>query len=173
MGRYSLWVWHKPWSFSSFVCCTLCILQYISNMYIKYVSSDKIFMFIMVKRFLLVSIIVCCSQFFDPAQVLYTYESPAGYGNIALQFLAYIWFCYAVLVTLKHFPEKQAFYVPFFAAYTLWWVWEWIKWWETCGRIMSWHTMHLNTVDQWYVKNGPKGKQWVNPAILKQGSIKP
>ncbi|XP_073426819.1 transmembrane protein 145 [Dendrobates tinctorius] len=60
------------------------------------------------------------AQFFDPAQVLYTYESPAGYGNIALQFLAYIWFCYAVLVTLKHFPEKQAFYVPFFAAYTLW-----------------------------------------------------
>nr|XP_033770248.1 transmembrane protein 145 isoform X2 [Geotrypetes seraphini] len=60
------------------------------------------------------------AQFFDPAQVLYTYESPAGYGNIALQFIAYIWFCYAILITLKQYPEKQAFYVPFFAAYTLW-----------------------------------------------------
>ncbi|XP_029432757.1 transmembrane protein 145 [Rhinatrema bivittatum] len=60
------------------------------------------------------------AQFFDPAQVLYTYESPAGYGNIALQFIAYVWFCYAILITLKQYPEKQAFYVPFFAAYTLW-----------------------------------------------------
>lgn len=52
--------------------------------------------------------------------MLYTYESPAGYGLIALQGLAYVWFCYAVLITLKQFPEKQPFYVPFFAAYTLW-----------------------------------------------------
>ncbi|XP_048355412.1 transmembrane protein 145 isoform X2 [Sphaerodactylus townsendi] len=60
------------------------------------------------------------AEFFDQAQVLYTYESPAGYGLIALQFVAYIWFCYAILITLKQFPEKQPFYVPFFAAYTLW-----------------------------------------------------
>ncbi|XP_074874860.1 LOW QUALITY PROTEIN: transmembrane protein 145 [Buteo buteo] len=60
------------------------------------------------------------AEFFDPAQVLYTYESPAGYGLIGLQFLAYLWFCYAVLVTLKQVPEKQPFYLPFFAAYTLW-----------------------------------------------------
>ncbi|PNI95453.1 TMEM145 isoform 4 [Pan troglodytes] len=53
-------------------------------------------------------------------QVLYTYESPAGYGLIGLQVAAYVWFCYAVLVSLRHFPEKQPFYVPFFAAYTLW-----------------------------------------------------
>ncbi|KAM5297857.1 transmembrane protein 145 isoform 3-T3 [Glossophaga mutica] len=33
---------------------------------------------------------------------------------------AYVWFCYAVLISLRHFPEKQPFYVPFFAAYTLW-----------------------------------------------------
>lgn len=59
-------------------------------------------------------------QFFDPGQVLYTYESPAGYGLIGLQVAAYVWFCYAVLVSLRHFPEKQPFYVPFFAAYTLW-----------------------------------------------------
>ncbi|CAO2626405.1 Transmembrane protein 145 [Lemmus lemmus] len=60
------------------------------------------------------------AEFFDPGQVLYTYESPAGYGLIGLQVAAYVWFCYAVLVSLRHFPEKQPFYVPFFAAYTLW-----------------------------------------------------
>lgn len=60
------------------------------------------------------------AKFFDPGQVLYTYESPAGYGLIGLQVAAYVWFCYAVLVSLRHFPEKQPFYVPFFAAYTLW-----------------------------------------------------
>ncbi|XP_038623613.1 transmembrane protein 145 [Tachyglossus aculeatus] len=60
------------------------------------------------------------AEFFDPAQVLYTYESPAGYGLIGLQVVAYVWFCYAVLVSLRHFPEKQPFYGPFFAAYTLW-----------------------------------------------------
>nr|XP_005999202.2 PREDICTED: transmembrane protein 145 [Latimeria chalumnae] len=60
------------------------------------------------------------SKLFDPGLVLYTYESPAGYGLITLQVVAYIWFCYAILITLKKFPEKQAFYIPFFAAYTLW-----------------------------------------------------
>ncbi|KAK1151842.1 transmembrane protein 145 isoform X1 [Acipenser oxyrinchus oxyrinchus] len=60
------------------------------------------------------------AEFFDPGQVVYAYDSSAGYGLITLQFVAYVWFCYAVLITLKHYPEKQAFYAPFFAAYTLW-----------------------------------------------------
>lgn len=59
-------------------------------------------------------------QFFDPGEVLYAYDSPAGYGLMGLQLLAYVWFCYAVLVSLKHYPEKQPFYVPFFTTYTLW-----------------------------------------------------
>eukprot|EP00061_Rhincodon_typus_P006346 g26900.t1 len=37
-----------------------------------------------------------------------------------MQFVAYAWFSYAVYTTLKHYPEKQTFYIPFFAAYTLW-----------------------------------------------------
>ncbi|CDQ85759.1 unnamed protein product [Oncorhynchus mykiss] len=58
--------------------------------------------------------------FFDPGEVLYAYDSPAGYGLMGLQLLAYVWFCYAVLISLKHYPEKQPFYIPFFTAYTLW-----------------------------------------------------
>lgn len=67
------------------------------------------------------SVFVCLCQFFDPGEVLYAYDSPAGYGLMALQLVAYVWFCYAVLVSLKHYPEKQPFYVPFFTTYTLWW----------------------------------------------------
>uniref|UniRef100_UPI00398EBCDF transmembrane protein 145 n=1 Tax=Pristiophorus japonicus TaxID=55135 RepID=UPI00398EBCDF len=60
------------------------------------------------------------AEFFDPGQVLYTFESPVGYGLMVLQFVAYVWFSYAVYTTLKHYPEKQTFYIPFFAAYTIW-----------------------------------------------------
>lgn len=69
--------------------------------------------------FVLMPLMFLC-QFFDPGEVLYVYESPAGYGLMALQLVAYVWFCYAVLISLKHYPEKQPFYVPFFTTYTLW-----------------------------------------------------
>uniref|UniRef100_A0A8U8BPB1 Transmembrane protein 145 n=1 Tax=Geospiza parvula TaxID=87175 RepID=A0A8U8BPB1_GEOPR len=60
------------------------------------------------------------AQFFDPGQVLYTYESPAGYGLIALQFGAFAWFCAAVGATLSAVPERRHFYLPFLGAYTFW-----------------------------------------------------
>ncbi|XP_042636139.1 transmembrane protein 145, partial [Catharus ustulatus] len=60
------------------------------------------------------------AQFFDPGQVLYTYESPAGYGLIALQFGAFGWFCAAVGATLSRVPERKNFYLPFLGAYTVW-----------------------------------------------------
>ncbi|XP_068855459.1 transmembrane protein 145-like, partial [Aphelocoma coerulescens] len=59
------------------------------------------------------------AQFFDPGQVLYTYESPAGYGLIALQFGAFAWFCGAVAATVSAVPERRHFYLPFLGAYTL------------------------------------------------------
>ncbi|XP_069769367.1 transmembrane protein 145-like [Narcine bancroftii] len=62
------------------------------------------------------------TKFFDPGQVLYTYESAVGYGLMVLQCVAYLWFSYAVYTTLKRWPEKHTFYVPFYAAYSLWFV---------------------------------------------------
>jgi hypothetical protein len=59
-------------------------------------------------------------QFFDPGEVLYIYESPAGYGLVAMRLLGWIWFCYAIFFTLKHYPAKAKFYYPFFIFYTLW-----------------------------------------------------
>ncbi|XP_076801644.1 transmembrane protein 145-like isoform X2 [Clavelina lepadiformis] len=57
---------------------------------------------------------------FDPGLVLYVYESPAGYGNIALRLTAWVWFTYGIIFTLKRYPEKSDFYYPFYVFYTLW-----------------------------------------------------
>ncbi|XP_071842865.1 transmembrane protein 145-like isoform X3 [Apostichopus japonicus] len=57
---------------------------------------------------------------FDPGEVLYFYESLAGFGLVLLRGLTWLWFIYAIFFTLKHYPEKSLFYVPFFFAYTLW-----------------------------------------------------
>lgn len=60
------------------------------------------------------------AAWFDPGLVLYLYESPAGYGLLGLRLIAWLWFCYAVFFTLKHFPGKSKFYYPFFIFYTFW-----------------------------------------------------
>ncbi|XP_064617706.1 transmembrane protein 145-like [Liolophura sinensis] len=57
---------------------------------------------------------------FDPGLVLYIYESPAGYGLVALRFIGWLWFCYSVFFTLKNYPEKRLFYYPFVIFYSLW-----------------------------------------------------
>lgn len=62
----------------------------------------------------------CLLQAFDPGLVLYLYESPPGYALLALRLLGWLWFCYAVFVTLKRFPRKVRFYVPLYVFYTLW-----------------------------------------------------
>ncbi|XP_055106309.2 transmembrane protein 145 isoform X1 [Symphalangus syndactylus] len=87
---------------------------------ISHAGSVKLSVYMTLYTLTHVVLLIYEAEFFDPGQVLYTYESLAGYGLIGLQVAAYVWFCYAVLVSLRHFPEKQPFYVPFFAAYTLW-----------------------------------------------------
>ncbi|KAG0724907.1 Transmembrane protein 145 [Chionoecetes opilio] len=59
-------------------------------------------------------------QVFDPGEVLYLYESPAGYGLIVLRLLAWLMFLYSCFFTVKHYPEKSGFYGPFFGFYSLW-----------------------------------------------------
>ncbi|KAI5640458.1 rhodopsin-like GPCR transmembrane domain-containing protein [Phthorimaea operculella] len=57
---------------------------------------------------------------FDPGEVLYLYESPAGYGLIVLRVLAWCVFAYSTFFTVKKYPEKNMFYCPFFICGTLW-----------------------------------------------------
>ncbi|XP_077564970.1 transmembrane protein 145-like isoform X2 [Haemaphysalis longicornis] len=59
-------------------------------------------------------------QYFDPGEVLYLYESPAGYGIVALRLIGWGWFVYATVFTLLHYPEKTAFYTRLFLLYTIW-----------------------------------------------------
>ncbi|XP_077485177.1 transmembrane protein 145-like [Amblyomma americanum] len=59
-------------------------------------------------------------QYFDPGEVLYLYESPAGYGIVALRLVGWGWFVYATVFTLLHYPEKTAFYTRLFLLYTIW-----------------------------------------------------
>ncbi|XP_071541132.1 transmembrane protein 145-like isoform X2 [Panulirus ornatus] len=67
-----------------------------------------------------VTLFIYEQQVFDPGQVLYIYESPAGYGLTVLRLLAWCMFLYASFFTMKHYPEKTAFYCPFFIFYSLW-----------------------------------------------------
>jgi hypothetical protein len=57
---------------------------------------------------------------FDPAEVLYIYDSPAGYGLVTLSFLSFCWFTYAVITTVKNFPDKRGFYKTFYCFFALW-----------------------------------------------------
>uniref|UniRef100_A0A3B4WDW0 Transmembrane protein 145 n=1 Tax=Seriola lalandi dorsalis TaxID=1841481 RepID=A0A3B4WDW0_SERLL len=86
---------------------------------ISHSGSVKLSIYMTVYTITYVILFIYEAEFFDPGEVLYAYDSPAGYGLMGLQLLAYVWFCYAVLVSLKHYPEKQPFYVPFFTTYTL------------------------------------------------------
>uniref|UniRef100_A0A8C5A9A4 Transmembrane protein 145 n=1 Tax=Gadus morhua TaxID=8049 RepID=A0A8C5A9A4_GADMO len=83
-------------------------------------GSVKLSIYMTVYTITYIILFIYEAEFFDPGEVLYAYDSPAGYGLMGLQLLAYVWFCYAVLVSLKHYPEKQPFYIPFFTTYTLW-----------------------------------------------------
>ncbi|XP_050708889.1 transmembrane protein 145-like, partial [Eriocheir sinensis] len=56
---------------------------------------------------------------FDPGEVLYLYESPAGYGLVALRLQVWLIFLYSCFFTVKHYPEKMTFYGPFFAFYSI------------------------------------------------------
>ncbi|KAG7276216.1 hypothetical protein CRUP_004807 [Coryphaenoides rupestris] len=87
---------------------------------ISHSGSVKLSIYMTVYTITYVILFIYEAEFFDPGEVLYAYDSPAGYGLMGLQLVAYVWFCYAVLVSLKRYPEKQPFYIPFFTTYTLW-----------------------------------------------------
>ncbi|KAJ8913743.1 hypothetical protein NQ315_007460 [Exocentrus adspersus] len=59
---------------------------------------------------------------FDPGEVLYMYESPAGYGLILLRVFAWCMFVYSTIFTLKRYPEKGNFYYPFNIFGTVWFI---------------------------------------------------
>ena len=67
-----------------------------------------------------VTLAISVVQFFDPGEVLYLYESPGGYGLVVLKLFGWAMFIYSTSFTIKHYPEKWSFYLPFSMFYTVW-----------------------------------------------------
>ena len=57
---------------------------------------------------------------FDPASVLYLYQSPGGYGICAVRIFVWLYFAYACFRTIHHHKSKAEFYYTFFSIYTIW-----------------------------------------------------
>ncbi|XP_060067764.1 transmembrane protein 145-like [Ylistrum balloti] len=83
-------------------------------------STVKLSVFFTVYVVAYAALFIVEAETFDPALVLYIYESVPGYGLITLRLLAWAWFCYSIFFTLKRFPRRGGFYYPFFFLYTLW-----------------------------------------------------
>ncbi|XP_069115423.1 transmembrane protein 145-like [Argopecten irradians] len=83
-------------------------------------STIKLSVFFTVYVVAYAALFIVEAETFDPALVLYIYESIPGYGLLILRLLAWAWFCYSLFFTLKRFPRKGGFYYPFFFLYTLW-----------------------------------------------------
>ncbi|XP_054168901.1 transmembrane protein 145-like, partial [Oppia nitens] len=60
--------------------------------------------------------------YFDPGEVLYLYESPFGYGLIALRLVGWGWFVYAIVFTLIRYPQKSSFFTRLFLMYSVWFI---------------------------------------------------
>ncbi|XP_012944054.1 transmembrane protein 145 [Aplysia californica] len=83
-------------------------------------STIKITVFMSVYAVIISVLFIWEGLLFDPGKVLYYYESPPGYGLIAMQLIAWLWFLYSLVFTLKHCSSKTRFYIPFFSFYTVW-----------------------------------------------------
>ncbi|XP_075549074.1 transmembrane protein 145-like [Dermacentor variabilis] len=87
---------------------------------LKASTSAKIGTFMTLYVVVYTALFIYERQYFDPGEVLYLYESPAGYGIVALRLVGWGWFVYATVFTLLHYPEKTAFYTRLFLLYTVW-----------------------------------------------------
>ncbi|KAF2899900.1 hypothetical protein ILUMI_06283, partial [Ignelater luminosus] len=85
-------------------------------------ASVKLTIFMCLYSVTYICIFVYEAKVFDPGEVLYLYESPAGYGLIILRIIAWLMFIYSTVFTLKHYPEKSNFYYPFNICGTLWFI---------------------------------------------------
>ncbi|KAJ8978794.1 hypothetical protein NQ317_015518 [Molorchus minor] len=85
-------------------------------------ASIKLTVFMCVYVVTYIAIFIYEAQVFDPGEVLYLYESPAGYGLISLRVAAWCMFIYGTIFTLKRYPEKGNFYYPFNIFGTVWFV---------------------------------------------------
>ncbi|GAB1603244.1 transmembrane protein 145-like [Argonauta hians] len=110
----------------------------ITRGYISQFSSIKIAVFMTVYVFIYIGIFIWEAEFFDPGIVLYRYESLPGYGLIGMRVIGWLWFCSAVVITVKRCIEKLMFYVFFFFVFTIWF-WATVITFLVANNAVSWH----------------------------------
>ncbi|KAK9720842.1 Rhodopsin-like GPCR transmembrane domain [Popillia japonica] len=79
-------------------------------------GSVKLTIFMCLYSITYIALFIYEAKVFDPGEVLYLYESPAGYGLIVLRIFAWCIFIYST------YPEKSNFYYPFNIFGTLWFI---------------------------------------------------
>ncbi|KAL3886682.1 hypothetical protein ACJMK2_026661 [Sinanodonta woodiana] len=84
------------------------------------ISTIKVAIFFTLYVFAYAILIIWEPMFFDAGKVLYIYESPPGYGLIAMRIIGWLMFLYSFIFTIKHYPNKKIFFIPFFIFYTFW-----------------------------------------------------
>ena len=87
---------------------------------LRQASSTKVSIFMSAYCVTYACLFIYEQIYFDPGEVLYIYQSIAGYGLVLLRSLGWVMFIYSTFFTLKHYPDKGAFYYPFFIFYTFW-----------------------------------------------------
>lgn len=101
----------------------LCAKGYtITRARLRQVSAIRLTVFLCVYVLVWVLLFMHEQVFFDPGMVTYLYESPAGHGLVILRLFGWGMFVYSTAFTIKHYPEKWNFYLPFSTFYTLWFI---------------------------------------------------
>ena len=83
-------------------------------------GTFKVMLFIIIFTLIYFVSFVYHVNVFDPGEVLYFYESPPGYTTLGLQILSSFMISYGVFFTVKRYPEKLKFYLPFYVFYSAW-----------------------------------------------------
>ncbi|XP_046548458.1 transmembrane protein 145-like [Haliotis rubra] len=83
-------------------------------------GTIKLTVFVCIYAVVYAVLLIWEANFFDPGLVLYIYESPPGYGLVAMRLIGWGWFLYSIFFTLKNHPGKGQFFYPFLIFFTLW-----------------------------------------------------
>ena len=83
-------------------------------------GTMKVFLFIFLFSMIYFVSFVYHVNIFDPGEVLYFYESPPGFCTLGLKATIWLMISYGVFFTVKHYPEKLKFYLPYYVFYSAW-----------------------------------------------------
>nr|QVK45728.1 G protein-coupled receptor [Proales similis] len=88
---------------------------------LRKITAIKLLIFSIIYAVAYIVAFIYSEVLYDPGKVNYYLNSPGGIAIICIKFfLGWPWFCYAIVFTLKNFPEKRKFYVILLIYFTIW-----------------------------------------------------